>query len=251
MMVFYYQTLFDPGDKVCWGRTKFDIESRPIRYAGADEQFVCINALNGSRKDANVAKYRNILLEFDKIPLEFQLDALKEVPFSTLTFSGGKSFHAIISLEVPLESEAYYRRVVRTLYKKLSHFQPDTANGNPSRFSRAPDAKRDDGNLQRLVKVNGRIPNETFFAWLGDLEPEYAPITPVLPGSRLLPVSVHSFLKYGVDENRNNAVFKNAMRMFEAGYSYDEIVDLCSQAVDLPIRELRTAVKSAQKKAAK
>ena len=250
-MIDYYQTLFDPEDMVCLGKTKFDIEARPLQYVEATEQFICINALVGTRKDENVVKYRNILLEFDKISLPDQLDALTDIPHSAITYSGGKSFHAIISLATPLESEALYRRVVRTLYKKLAYLEPDTSNGNPSRFSRTPGATRDNGKVQRLVKVKGRIPNNEFLQWLGPLEPEFEKREPILPGSRLLPVSVHSFLKYGVDENRNNAVFKNAIRMFEAGYDYDEIVSLCSNAVDLPIREIRTAVKSAQKKAEK
>lgn len=246
----YYKTLFDPEDKVCWGATKYDTASRPIRYVEVDEQFVCLNALKGTRADANVTKFRNILIEFDKTSLEQQLADVRQIPYSTLVFSGSKSHHAVISLEDPIPDETTYRRVVATLYERIKTYQPDTSAINPSRFTRAPEAYRAGNVVQSLLEVKGRVKNADFFAWLGPLKPE-PKLKPVVRGTRILPISAVMFLKHGVAENRNRAVFKNACIMLRAGYSIDECISLCSEAVDLSFKELRATIKSAAKIVAK
>lgn len=246
-LIKYYQTLFDPGDKICLGRTKYDTAIRPLRFVGKDEQFVSINPLKGTRADANVTKYRNILLEFDKISLDEQLKIIKSVPYSTLTFSGGKSYHAIISLATPLPSEDEYRLVVKTLYNKLKEHGPDNANINPSRFTRAPEAIRDTGAVQRLIAAPGRIDNEEFFQWLGPIERE-EPVVKAFKINKVIPISVYSFIKYGVTENRNINLFINACKLFECGFDLNEVEQLLKDATDLSKKEITATIRSAYRK---
>src|SRR4051794_13683188 len=104
------ETIFNPGESICLGKGLFDTESIELSKAlviTSDRPFFCINPLSGKRKDRNVTAYRNFLLEFDTICLEEQLRTVKDsdLPYTSRTFSGMKSYHFIISLVDPLGSE--------------------------------------------------------------------------------------------------------------------------------------------------
>lgn len=81
-----------------------------------------------------------------------------------LTYSGGKSLHAIISLEVPLESKAEYKAMCRRIYKAFP--QADRANSNPSRFTRNPAHRRRLGHVQGLIHIGARTSHQDLETFL-------------------------------------------------------------------------------------
>ncbi len=115
-----------------------------------------INALDGTGSgNANVTAYRYALVESDTTPLEDQKRILLqyELPIATLTYSAGKSLHAIVRIDA--ESLGEYKERVAFLYSFLEGkgFAIDGQNSNPSRLSRLPGATRN-GRVQKLIGVN-------------------------------------------------------------------------------------------------
>lgn len=109
--------------------------------------YLCHNPMkkSGGRADKNVESFRHILLEFDNISLEEQWRFLREcgLPISSLTFSGGKSFHALVRVDA--EDAEDYKAKAEQLYafaEKRAGKKPDTANRNPSRLTRLAGARR-------------------------------------------------------------------------------------------------------------
>lgn len=221
----FLDILFDHNDQVCMGQ---DVYS--TRVGAADSfgrnNFVSINALTKSRKDDNVTCFRNILCEFDKGTLEEQLKSIKEsgLPFSTIVFSGNKSYHAIVSLDKPLDTREQYDRLVKFIYDKLPGVDP--TGRNPSRFTRMPGVWRD-GKQQELIEYNGRVPNEVVYNWL-DITRESLEFIPLkekhyLLGGKLIPSRTDSFFKYGAPEGCwNIKLFESACEMSRAGFSQEE-----------------------------
>lgn len=248
----YYDTLFNADESVCWGKTVYDTAVCPLAFFTDTNKlytFVSINPLKVSRADANVTEHRNILCEFDTGTITEQADALQAsgLPYSTLVYSGSKSLHAIVSLEYPCKDRAEYDALVKRIYDKLPNV--DKSGKNPSRFSRAPNAIRDNGMQQSLMEVRQRIPWDVLDLWLGP-EPKTEQPKYVYSGSKLLPTRTRAFLKYGAPEGqRNRLLFSNSMEMLRAGYDEDEIFDLVSEILDLPQKEIRATIKSAVKKA--
>lgn len=115
-----------------------------------------------SRTDDNVAEFRNILLEFDSVPLEKQLDLVSEaaLPVTTQVYSGGKSFHFIVSLETPMPDIEAYRQLANWLYV-IFDGAVDPKCKNPARFSRFPEVFRKDKNRPQTLKwLGNRVSDE-------------------------------------------------------------------------------------------
>lgn len=115
-----------------------------------------INALDGTGSgNANVTAYRYALVESDTTTLEEQKRILLqyELPIATLTYSAGKSLHAVVRIDA--ESLGEYKERVAFLYAFLEGkgFAIDGQNSNPSRLSRLPGATRH-GRVQKLIGVN-------------------------------------------------------------------------------------------------
>jgi hypothetical protein len=110
-----------------------------------------------------VLSCRNFLIEADVGTIEDQQKALiaSGLPFSTMLLSGGKSLHAIIALEEPVDPAQY-----REIHKRLCLFIPsaDPMTCDPSRFSRFPNAYRirEDGGSheQAIIDIGTRIANK-------------------------------------------------------------------------------------------
>lgn len=118
--------------------------------------FACVNPLDGKgREDKNVTDYRYALIESDKITPEKQLALIHEMklPCAAITWSGGKSVHAIVHIDA--NDKAEYRERVAKLYDHLNKngFITDEQNKNPSRLTRCPGWPRGDG-WQRLIESN-------------------------------------------------------------------------------------------------
>ena len=199
----FFKVLFDEGDSICAG-SMYTSDVGPICSAPGPE-FFSVNPLaldrdhlhflkdsydenRGRRADMNVTSYRNFVFEMDSIPVDDQLAIYEacRIPFSTLVYSGGKSVHAVLSLEEPLDVEPhtqdgvmYYKKVWERLAaaidwdaKAAGYSLPDgkpsfvdSACKNPSRFTRFPNSIRNNGEEQSLLMVGSRISNGDF----GDL----------------------------------------------------------------------------------
>ncbi len=169
----YLKLLFNKDEMVCFGHSPYctsaaDVSMKDVVNA---KHYVTLNPLNGTRADANVASFRNILIEMDKCKLEKQLSLLDEIstPYSSLVYSGGKSYHAIISIEGGLDSRQTYDKYVRAIYEAIDPKEKyiDQACKNPSRFTRLGGAIRPDNSaLQNILNLNNRITKEALDQWL-------------------------------------------------------------------------------------
>jgi len=96
----------------------------------------------GSFTDSDIAAYRFILLENDRLPLDlqFSLFVRLKVPIAMILDSGGRSYHAWVRswAQNPIE----YRAEADYLIELLERFGIDRGNKNPSRFSRLPGVMR-------------------------------------------------------------------------------------------------------------
>jgi hypothetical protein len=180
-----FKLLFRSSDQICVGNEyATEVGPQPLEPRSS---FFSINPLssqfdyqksatgliernNGSRRaDLNVTRFQNFLAEIDNIPVQDQLELLKksDFPWATITYSGGKSLHAILSLETPLDIEPHTQEGV-DFYKKTwkqlaSVFEQriglsnvlDSSCQNPSRLSRMPGAYRN-GIEQKLLYL-GRL----------------------------------------------------------------------------------------------
>ncbi len=191
-----FRILFYSGDYLCFGDAyATGVAPQPDGVY----EFFSINPLhptfdyhkmpNGSiervnarrRADLNVTRFQNFLFEMDNVPLEEQLSiftALEvehKIPFASIVYSGGKSYHGIISLEFPLEvtphtSEALqtYKDTWNTIAHHLSKLVGasdnlfDTACQNPSRLSRFPTFQADGRERQDVISI-GRLMNQVEF----------------------------------------------------------------------------------------
>lgn len=179
----FLNTLFDPDDHTCFTPSP---HGTGVFYEPADQDlYFSINPLHpdkdvnpsmeyhnanrARRADHNVTKYRNFLIELDSMPIDSQIDYVtSKLPVTSIVFSGGKSYHFIISLETPLATKAEYDQVfkrIQTLLPKI-----DKACKNPSRLSRLPFRLRPETQVeQKLVELNGRIPVDRLLSLLPDV----------------------------------------------------------------------------------
>lgn len=180
MLVRYLEALFGSDEVVAWssasrdgkpadsGKWKRrdawidDIRARgakalygDFRDGGASDAgaWIRFNPMNGEDiKDANVTDYRNALVEADSGEPE-QQQAIMEamgLPIVALTYSGGKSMHAIVAIDATNREQ--YRDRVNLLYAECAKagLDVDTQNKNPARLSRMPGVARG-GVMQRLI----------------------------------------------------------------------------------------------------
>lgn len=203
--------LFRSNDQICVGN-QYATDVGPIPLAPAAE-FFCINplatqdyrALNGeanrafkigSRADLNVCRFQNFLFEMDATPLNTQIEYIRSCnfPFATITFSGSKSYHAILSLETPLAAKPHTQKGVdeyKRTWKQLAHVMTtrlnqsltllDTSCQNPSRLSRMPGAWRADKKQhQELIQLGKLCSSEELTIILSEA-PEFASAQKIIP----------------------------------------------------------------------
>lgn len=109
----------------------------------------------GGWADRDVTNHRYALLENDILDLGTQVSLLARLrlPITCVTYSGGKSLHALVHINAR-DAESY-KVQVKDLLGLLRPLGFDPATGNPSRLSRLPGAYRaDKGQLQRLIYLN-------------------------------------------------------------------------------------------------
>lgn len=131
--------------------------------------FVRINPMRpAGAKDSDVTAYRHALIEIDSglSPVQqYALWVTSEIPCAAIISSGGKSVHAWVKIEAKDRRE--YDERVALLHQHFGAYGIDTANKNPSRFSRLPDAKRGK-RRQELLALNMGCPS--WSSWLQKLD---------------------------------------------------------------------------------
>lgn len=231
----FLQTLFPNGGLVCY-------TDQPHGYRAHDQPldrdiFFSVNSLlpidkqptkpwhavnTARRADCNVAEYRNFLLELDNMPLKDQVPYVSNLlPYTSCTYSGGKSHHFIISLQEPIKTSEAYSQLARRLHKRVPAADPTTKN--PSRLSRLPFRMRPEtGKEQALVYLGDRISFSELDALLPRL-PVYAPktteqikvmVTPILLKAAHAPDSIMQEFNLG---GRNQFMYWVHMRCLELG----------------------------------
>lgn len=186
-----FSLLFAQDDHICYG-DEFATKVRPLPSSRVYSPFYAINPLAaktdhvklsdgrikatsgiGRRSDLNVTKFQNFLFEMDNLPLDEQLALLTSLGtiFASINWSGGKSYHAVISLAVPLAAPVHttegveqykqtWRAMAASLESKLGKAGNfDRSCQNPSRLSRTPGGFRN-GVEQKLVFV-GKLLDES------------------------------------------------------------------------------------------
>lgn len=121
------------------------------------------------RADSNVAQFRNFLLELDGMALDEQIKYVRDlVPVTSITYSGSKSNHFILSLETPLANLQEYQTWARRLHRLVT--KADHTTKNPSRLSRLPFRTRPETGLeQKLLHMGPRVKNSELEALLPQL----------------------------------------------------------------------------------
>jgi hypothetical protein len=125
------------------------------------------NGKESLRADSCVASYRYLLGEFDGLPIEDQMAfwAGFPAPISAVTFSGGKSVHALIRVDCA-DRAAWETDVEQMLFGKiLKPMGIDPLCKNEARLSRLPGHFRvDKGQMQKLLYLNPNPPTKGIFS---------------------------------------------------------------------------------------
>jgi hypothetical protein len=249
----FYNLLFESNEGVCWSWNIYGntVRGKDLARQHRGANFFSINPLlPGGRKDDNVSCYRNILIEFDNLPLDEQKKLLAKVPKSTIVFSGGKSLHAIISLVDPCESREEYNDLVSRILLKLP--DADKSVKNPSRLSRAPYADRA-GVMQELLYLGRRYTKTELNDWLGPVPEIIKQESIAVTGERrLLHGHTKYFLGFGSEVEVgtwNRSLYLSTLDMARSGYTEDEIWDRLYNVTGKLDKKDKSTIKSALKAA--
>ena len=211
----YLKLLFKPGDKImfCTDPWKREGEDKWLPSKGSTRTYesmmkslvkntqdgfeeavgtlnndesgawIRINPFDGEgSKDANVTDFRHVLVEFDNKPIDEQVAIYRklELPCRCIVHSGGKSAHAIVSVDA--ENLEEYRQRVDFLFKVMTDngLKFDKQNRNPSRYSRLPGVLRN-GKKQYLIdRECGKASWDEWEDWIkeqNDDLPDFEPMT--------------------------------------------------------------------------
>lgn len=157
----FFDLLFNDDERVCVASGPKGIkEFFKWQILDTEAEQFSINPLKGTRANDNVTAYRNFLFEFDKATKEAQIEGIRraKIPYSAITWSGGKSYHVIVSLDTSLPDREMYNVYWNCLFKVFEH------NGiisdhtrDPARLSRTPNTTRkSNGNYQKLIRLGKR-----------------------------------------------------------------------------------------------
>lgn len=193
-----FKILFRPGEGICSGEFKAKAVNTSVSEGA---RFFSVNPLDLSRDhgyeskpyyredtprraDLNVSAFRNFMFEMDTVDVKKQFEILTKMPvtFASLTYSGGKSIHAIISLESDLPLQPHLRPSIeefKYLHERIRLYMEnfireefsmvpegasffDVSAKNPSRLSRVPGSVRDNGKLQELLYLGKAMSSQEF-----------------------------------------------------------------------------------------
>lgn len=269
--------MFRPGETICVSPNKFGYHSIPLENVMLEEvtlvppdskypmekcpsnelRLVALNPIKGFRQDQNCTAYRNFLIEMDVGPLPQQLAYIERLgmPYSAAVFSGGKSLHFLISLDIDLPDQKTWRLIAEWILAIAT--AADQMTKNPSRSIRIPGPTRDQSR-QVLARWKGPVTFSELRAWL-EKHPEQRP----KPKVKKAPSGKHDFnriapwvikrLTEGLDptKGRNGQWYAIAYEFALAGYSEDGTIEILSEYYsedpDFKEKEWLTAIDSAFK----
>ena len=181
----FLQALFKPDELVACGGKDWKVPlpcaewCQRFQRREAIPELVIVNPVKpggGRRKrdgrvswfcDDAVAEYRNTVIEFDHIPLAVQISfwvGFGVETASAITFSGGKSLHAVVPVNLGsssvVDQTVWDREVREGLFRRLIPLGADPQCQNPSRSTRLAGARRADKDdaVQRLLYVARPLP---------------------------------------------------------------------------------------------
>ena len=179
---------YKPADRGIHRKAK-DLLNDLIKYNNISEAFgdynpeaggwIRFNPTNGKGvTNSDIEDFRYCLIESDQISLENQFKKIIDLklPCIAITYSGGKSLHAIVHVDAQDQKE--YSKRVKWIYEILNEndFPIDQNNKNSSRMTRLPGLKRGN-NYQTLVSKRTGL--KSFLEWedyiKNDLEDETLP----------------------------------------------------------------------------
>jgi hypothetical protein len=244
-------TLVSPSSKV-----------KPFQVTKEDIVLMALNPIKGFKSDQNVTGFRAFLVEVDSGSLIEQTEYVKSMgmPYSCCVFSGNKSLHYAIVIDEDLNSLNEYQFYSRWIHNIMSKADQQTLS--PSYAIRYPFNQRKDGRqlVQSLVELKGRVKKQDLVEWLQKhadkrpTVPKREPKSTTPPDPRKLPSWLLDQLAEGIDfsEGRNTTWFKIAIRLAQANYGEDDIVDILDhyfeEESDFPRKEFLTCIKSAYRK---
>ena len=173
----WLMALFEPRDVVCvaWDVRGGEVHAHAgqlcdwhdpllghlLSKAGEGGLWAVVNPLDGSghRRADNVAAYRNLLVECDVLPAHEQMERICALLMdgrmggpqsATVTWSGGKSLHAVVRVSAK-DADEYAAERERIYALCVANDLPvDEKCGNPTRLTRVAGAMRGD-QVQRLA----------------------------------------------------------------------------------------------------
>ena len=128
--------------------------------------WIRVNAVTGRLRenqkgisDQDIAFFENALIESDVLPIEDQIKKIKELklPYRTITYSGGKSVHAVVRIDAKNRADYIDRVDWLHEYCRLHGFPIDEQNKNPSRLTRIPGVER--GNRKQFLIETAQPPS--------------------------------------------------------------------------------------------
>lgn len=167
---------------------RLEIAKQMIGEAGA---YIILNPMSGDRgqKDADVAAFRHVLVEFDAKPDAAKGETLESMkthqrrlvedsmlPVTAIIDSGGKSIHAWVRVDAADRSEWDARREAAwAAFPEGTEL--DRVNKNPSRLSRCPDCFRtlDDGTKARQTLLAVKVGAKDWEEWETNHGPDALP----------------------------------------------------------------------------
>ena len=131
-----------------------------------------LNPLDGNGvKNDNVAEFKYALVESDSIPVSLQHEIYRklELPIAALTYTGGKSLHAIVKVDAT--SYPQYKERVDYLYSVLDKngMRIDKQNKNPSRLTRMPGFQRGEKKQFLVATHIGKTDWEEWHEYIEDM----------------------------------------------------------------------------------
>jgi hypothetical protein len=251
--VVFKSLLFDEDDYTSAGNLySSKVQSAKSLY---DVEFFCINPLHPTedmsqvsntprRADLNVTKFRNFMFEMDNSDLSTQEFILKEcgIPWTSIVYSGGKSLHAILSLQSTLpgchteDGILQYKQIWERLASKINNFSHslklgnnvvDPSSKNPSRLSRFPAFKAIGRKRQHIVYIGKRIELEDFEILLNTCPYVYK--SNILESVNLNVESLNHFMEVAPQPLKD--YIKYPFWMKENG-NYPQIYKICLWAID-------------------
>lgn len=248
----YYKLLFNEDEGICIAAENKRSFVVPISDVGPDTRnvWVALNPMKPytARKVENVTSFRNILIEFDNMELEAQRRFMegRRVPYSSITYSGNKSYHFVIALTEDIGPEKY-----DLYFRWLSNIldgQNDQSMSPANTYTRVGGAVRNDEKTynkdiaQEIIHIGGRIPPtqlESFLSQHSALKPSETR----LPDREskelgegeyeLLKPYTRNFIKTGESGNKIGRHYElklSAIDMYEAGYDPDTALEMLAPA---------------------